>query len=104
MARKGHPAPHVKERPINHYKGFPNLTLFKMLNDPHQPYFRTSRVAGVEINRENIYGAKHPISIPVGGAYQPGLATIPLRAGPTIVLKGKREQARRLRQMGRGAS
>lgn len=102
MARKGHPAPHVKERPINHYKGFPNLTLFKMLNDPRLPYFLTTKIAGVEL--QDIYGAQHPIRVTVGGAYVPGLATIPLRAGPTIVLKGAREAARRKRQMGRGAS
>jgi hypothetical protein len=102
MARKGHPAPHVKERPINHFKGFPNLTLFKLLNDPRLPYFRKVTIAGVELY--DIYGGKGPIRLPNGRAYTPGLATIPQRAGPVIVLKGAREQARRLRQMGRGAS
>ena len=103
MARKSKPAPHVKERPINHFKGWPNLTILKLLNAPRLPYFRHIAQAMAKVE-EHVLGGVEPMTASGMPAYKPGLGAIPLRQAPVIILPGRREQARRMKQMGRGAS
>ncbi len=96
MARKGHPAPHVKERPINHYKGFPPILVMKMVG----VYTRNSVATKTTNLSAALRKVREGYAPRVIAGYTPGEATVPLNV-VKMSMRPKntaREQARRIRQ------